>query len=181
MIVIPLIAGGIIAKMLNDSKGNKDSAYSAAFPAEYVGMSDVPDSFKPLFKNVSRQHGIPVGFLVEIARRESKFNPNAVGSYGEVGMMQMMPGTAAEVGAVTADLLDPGASIEYAAQYIDKIRRNAEIGNDWAIVAMAYNRGPGYWIPGSPAYGKTVPISAVMYAQGVYGQNFERAGYFNVG
>ena len=94
-----------------------------------------PD-FTPVFQQVGRRAGVPPGLLSTIAYLESAGNPNAIGSQGERGLMQLMPATARALGV---DPTDPQASVQGAAEllrhYMQKYR------GDIASVLAAYNEG----------------------------------------
>lgn len=97
-----------------------------------------PAEFEPHFQSASQQYGVPVPLIKAVAGTESTFNPNAVSPAGAGGVMQIMPGTAKDLGVTNR--FDPAQSITkgtaYLKQQIDKF------GNlDHALVA--YNWGPG--------------------------------------
>lgn len=76
--------------------------------------------------------------LEAVAWAESRFNPHAVSAAGAQGMMQLMPGTAAEVGV---DPRDPGENVRGGARYL---RRMMEMfDGDIELALAAYNAGPG--------------------------------------
>ncbi len=73
-----------------------------------------------------------------IAKNESSFQPNAVSLKGAQGVMQLMPGTASDMGSTnpfdSADNI--AAGVKYLKQLQDKY------GNDWVKIASAYHAGP---------------------------------------
>jgi len=90
------------------------------------------------------------GFLVDqallfsVMRQESGFNPNAVSGAGAVGLMQLMPGTAAAIGAPQgARLKDPLTSLAYGQKYIQRLLEEPSVKGDLFMMAAAYNAGPG--------------------------------------
>ena len=67
------------------------------------------------------------------------FNPNARSPKGAVGPMQLLPGTAAEMGVV--DPNDPEQNYEGGAKYY--AQQLKAFGGDRAKALEAYNAGPG--------------------------------------
>ena len=73
-----------------------------------------------------------------VIHAESGFNARARSKKGAVGLMQLMPGTALDLGV--ADALVPGQNIRGGAQYLATLM--ARFHNDIALATAAYNAGP---------------------------------------
>lgn len=100
----------------------------AAIPA------GVPANLLAIYTAAAKRTGIPVAVLVAQGKQESNFNPNAVGSAGEIGISQIKPSTAAQPGygmkgIDPATLKDPAVNINFAADYL---RARAGNGVDFA-------------------------------------------------
>lgn len=112
-------------------------------------VAGVPAEYLPLYAAASKRTGIPIDVLIAQAKQESGFNPDAVGSAGEIGLHQVKPSTAADPGfglkgIDPKTLADPATNINFAADYL-KARGGAGLDfNDPASVdraLAAYNSG----------------------------------------
>jgi soluble lytic murein transglycosylase-like protein len=74
-----------------------------------------------------------------VIRAESSYDPNAVSPKGAVGLMQLMPATAARYGV--ADAFDPAANVEAGARYLRDLL--GMFGGDLTLALAAYNAGEG--------------------------------------
>ncbi|MGE3311625.1 MAG: lytic transglycosylase domain-containing protein [Limisphaerales bacterium] len=96
----------------------------------------------PRLKPVFRGAGAPAE-LVWLAEVESSFDPQARSPAGAVGMYQLMPGTARDLGLATTprdERLVPEKNAKAAATYLARMRRQF---GDWQLALAAYNAGPG--------------------------------------
>jgi soluble lytic murein transglycosylase-like protein len=84
------------------------------------------------------QYGVPLSLLEAVANQESGYNPNAVGTSGEIGLFQLMPATAAQLGV--SNSYDPTQNIQGGAKYLSQLY--AQFGS-WDEALEAYNEGPG--------------------------------------
>lgn len=153
------------SKGLSGALGGSTSpaaAPAAAPAAPAVGTSPVnaPETFKPLIQEASRITGVPESVLTAQIQQESRFNPNAVGGAGEVGLTQILPSTARSPGfglqgVDPGTLRDPRQNILFGAQYLAARAKAAGL-KDWndpqqvAKALGAYNGG------GDPNYASNV-------------------------
>ncbi|MEI5677953.1 MULTISPECIES: transglycosylase SLT domain-containing protein [unclassified Mesorhizobium] len=65
-------------------------------------------------------YGVPVSLAHAVIRVESNYNPNARGSAGEIGLMQIKPSTARMMGysGGTAGLFNPETNIKFGMKYL---------------------------------------------------------------
>jgi soluble lytic murein transglycosylase-like protein len=82
-------------------------------------------------------YGVPPSLALAVAQRESGFNQSAVGSSGEVGVFQLMPATAAQLGVNPSDL---SGNIDGGLKYLSQLYQQF---GDWGTALEAYNGGPG--------------------------------------
>lgn len=83
------------------------------------------------------RYGIPPQMALNLVQQESRFNQSAVSPKGALGLSQLMPATARELGV---DPSDPYQNIEGGMRYL---RQQYDRFGDWSLAAAAYNAGPG--------------------------------------
>ncbi len=90
----------------------------------------------------AKRAGVDPALAVAIAFQESKLRSNPPrGSSGEIGMMQVMPGTGKGMGFNEKQLGNLEQNIEAGIQYLKKGLEAT--GNDPQLAAIYYNGGPG--------------------------------------
>jgi len=106
---------------------------------EYKSITQYSTSnIRELVQQCCQQYQIAEDLVWAVIKMESNFNPNAVSSAGACGLMQLMPGTAAEMGVI--NIFDPAQNIAGGTQYLTKMLEIFD-GNVSLAVA-AYNAGP---------------------------------------
>lgn len=80
------------------------------------------------------------------ALQESRFRTNVTSAAGARGLMQVRPGTAADIarsrGEQMGSLANPSVNLEFGQSYIESIRDRSETGGMLPKVIAAYNAGP---------------------------------------
>ena len=87
--------------------------------------------------HVEREYGLPSGIVDAVIYQESRGRMNAVSPKGALGLMQLMPGTAAQLGV---NPYDPDQNIRGGARYL---RQQIDRFGSIPLALAAYNAGPG--------------------------------------
>lgn len=104
------------------------------------------DAVAEVAADVERRHGIPVLLLMAVIAQESRFDPEAVGPRGALGLMQLRPFVAADVaerygidyeGRPT--LFDPAENVTLGARYLAELQERFD---SLTLALGAYNKGP---------------------------------------
>jgi soluble lytic murein transglycosylase-like protein len=107
-------------------------------PVRPLGLGVTSDPYSAQMAAAATQYGVPLSLLEAVANQESGYNPNAVGTSGEIGLFQLMPATAAQLGV--SNSYDPTQNIQGGAKYLSQLY--AQFGS-WDEALEAYNEGPG--------------------------------------
>ena len=95
--------------------------------------------FAPLITAAAAVSKVEPALIEAVMTAESAFNPWAVSRTGAVGLMQLMPNTAARFGV--KDRWDPAQNILGGAKYLNFLLRKYR--NDPKLALAAYNAGEG--------------------------------------
>ncbi|MEM7641698.1 MAG: lytic transglycosylase domain-containing protein [Pseudomonadota bacterium] len=108
-------------------------------PSEAIPRYDGPQRSRYIgdARAAARQHGIPEDLFLRLIRQESGWNPNARSHKGAMGLAQLMPGTARQLG-VNPQV--PRENLEGGARYLAMQYRKF---GTWRLALAAYNAGPG--------------------------------------
>lgn len=117
------------SKSSKTSSGNKTTTASAMKTTKY-------DAY---FKKAAQKYGVSESLLKGIAKAESNFNARDLSSSGAMGVMQLMPETARELGV--DDPYDPEQNIMGGAKCI--AQKLKEFNGDVKLALAAYNAGSG--------------------------------------
>lgn len=110
---------------------------SPALESSSSADSYTSDELDSIFEEAANTYGVSSIILKSIAKAESGFNPSAVSSAGAIGIMQLMPQTAAALGV--SNSYDARENIMGGAKYISQLLSNYQ-GNI-SLALAAYNAG----------------------------------------
>lgn len=141
----PVIDQGLSAigrgvKQASETLANPPPVQRLSPPAKMAqqGVSGT-SQYDPFIEEAAKTYQVPAADLRAMLNVESSGNPNATSSKGAQGLMQLMPGTAAEMGVT--DPSDPRQNILGGARYYRKMLDRYKGNRELAIAA--YNAGPG--------------------------------------
>ncbi len=112
-----------------------------------------PADPKKLLDLAAERYGVPAAFLHSVARTESAYRVDAISAKGAIGVMQLMPATAAELGA---NPRDPAQNIDAGARHLRDLLDKYDGSAHKAL--SAYNAGAAAVrkYGGVPPYAETV-------------------------
>lgn len=100
--------------------------------------SGIPTDIQNAISLASEKYDIAESLISAVIKTESNFNPTAVSSSGAMGLMQLMPNTAASLGVTNA--YDIYQNIDAGTEYL---RKQLDRFEDIELALAAYNAGPG--------------------------------------
>jgi soluble lytic murein transglycosylase-like protein len=95
-------------------------------------------AYDDLIREASAKFGVPFGLVKAVIAVESGFRPEVASRAGAVGLMQLMPGTAKDLGVV--DRTDPRQNVLGGTRYLAFLLKHFK---DEELAIAAYNAGPG--------------------------------------
>jgi soluble lytic murein transglycosylase-like protein len=93
---------------------------------------------REMLAKAGSEHNLDVDLLASLVKAESAGNAHAVSHTGARGLMQLMPGTAAELGV--GDSFKPEQNVRGGSTYLDELLTYYH--NNLALALAAYNAGP---------------------------------------
>jgi len=91
-----------------------------------------------LVQAASDREGVDADLIRDVMKEESAFKPCAVSPKGAMGLMQLMPMTASDMGV--SNPFDPEENVNAGTQFLKRLM--LRYGGDIALTLGAYNAGP---------------------------------------
>lgn len=139
---------------------------SAPPPAADAGHEDVRRELNA----AAAAYALDPKLVEAVAWRESRFRPTARSSKGAVGVMQLMPATARDLGVDPSDMVQ---NVKGGAMYLRQMLNR--FGGDVKLALAAYNAGPGAVLKhgGVPPYAETQAyVTSILGRMAVSGAAF---------
>ncbi|AWV90001.1 lytic transglycosylase domain-containing protein [Bradymonas sediminis] len=124
------------SKRSNASTSQKSSAPKAAFKSSGSTRRG-EHGFNDIIAEASEAYDVPYAFIKAVIRIESAFRPDAVSPVGAMGLMQLMPRTAASLNVT--DAYDPRQNIYGGAKFLRILIDRYD--GDINLILAAYNAG----------------------------------------
>lgn len=96
-------------------------------------------SIEDAVEKASRKYGLDKSLIMAVIKQESDFDPKSTSNAGAMGLMQLMPGTARELGV--SDAYNIEQNVEGGTKYLKGLLDM--YGNSKELALAAYNAGPG--------------------------------------
>ena len=129
------VAAGVPAAVASTGAGGVRASGAAAAAA---ATGPTPVAVGAMLARAGAEHNIDVDLLASVVAAESGGNARAVSSAGAEGLMQLMPGTASDLGV--RDRFAPEENIGGGTAYLDALLTRYH--DNIALAVAAYNAGP---------------------------------------
>lgn len=135
----------IMKRYFEESKGFYEDDRPSFSDVFGPGLISPFDSF---FRQEGKRLGIDWRLLAAVSYQESSFTTEGSSWAGAIGLMGLMPSTAASLGVTGDDIYDPGANIRAGATYLGNLlstfRSIEDDGERVKMALAAYNGGIGH-------------------------------------
>ncbi|MDR0307100.1 MAG: transglycosylase SLT domain-containing protein [Chitinispirillales bacterium] len=102
-------------------------------------LNRVSGRWESLIAEISERHGVDKNLVTAVIACESAGNPNAISNKGAKGLMQLMDGTAKEMGVKYS--FSPAENINGGVKYLKNMLTMFD--GDERLALASYNAGPG--------------------------------------
>jgi Transglycosylase SLT domain len=125
---------------------------SPRLPAQIANLVK-RQNLEMVIEKYAQHYGVDQDLVWAVIRQESGFNSHAVSPKGAMGLMQLMPGTAAMLGV--SDAFDVEQNIAGGIKYLERCL--SQFNQDVSLALAAYNAGPNNVVKyqGCPPFAET--------------------------
>jgi soluble lytic murein transglycosylase-like protein len=107
-------------------------------PQAITSRGQTPVDLSTIVSEASTRSQVDADFIASVIRAESGNNPRAISRKGAQGLMQLMPGTASQLGVKNS--FDPAENVDGGVRYLRELL--LLYNNDMIKALAAYNAGP---------------------------------------
>jgi len=125
-------------RLYHVDKSGKPTAHEVEEPDENEDPKR-EQPFTPFIKEAAQLYSLPEAFLRAIVLVESNFTADVISEAGAMGLMQLMPETAKDMGVF--DGFDPRQNVLGGARFLRVLANRFQ--GDLVLTVAAYNAGPG--------------------------------------
>ena len=115
----------------------------------YRALAANRERFSKTIEVAAKNQKLPTALVHAVITAESAYDPNAISTAGAVGLMQLMPQTAARYGVTNRE--DPNSNISGGTRYLRDLL--GMFDNDLVLAIAAYNAGENAVLN----YGRRIP------------------------
>lgn len=109
------------------TKWDQGKKYTGKYKGQYVSLA----------RDAARKNNVPEDLFLRLIQQESNWKPKARSHKGAIGLAQLMPFTAKDLGV---NPHDPAQNLEGGARYLSTQYKTF---GSWPLALAAYNAGPG--------------------------------------
>ncbi len=153
------------------------------YSTDWLGRVMYPIAHEELIRSSAKSEEVDPLLIAAIIRVESNYIPDKVSKKGAIGLMQVMPSTADWVaesagyeGSIVQRLTEPELNVEIGTRYVrilmnqyaEQLAQRSEAEDRIALIAAAYNAGPGSvsgWLADKKWSGTYEAVQSIPYGE----------------
>jgi len=140
VVTLSVAAGPVVADLAQAKTVVEEGSATPSLPIPPNRPVPSRQALKALVERTAKHYGVEADLVDAVVIAESGYDPHAVSRVGAVGLMQVMPETAADYGVYSIDaLFDPQTNVRTGVRHLKRLLGQFGIGK----AVMAYNAGEG--------------------------------------